>query len=1042
MKKKLLLSFLAMISMLLHTYSQRFQVTTGNQKIEEKWAVVEDPITKNYVTIGNQGPLDDSRVWISSYNLNGTLVTSALASNGRSMIARDISLAPTQPGEKPSYYITGWTNRAGTNSMFVGRIDLNGAFLWYQENPLTADGLSKEGVAIVTARNGDAVAVGNIDLGPNNPGGMQVYMARFTAAGGALQWGLTHYQRGRWMVREIATGVPDPNCPNDTEDNFIITGEAYETEQIPGPVTFAAVYTGNGQECWRNLYPAKPDNVDVTGDAGYDVVYEPRKGTYCVVGVAETQGQKRNTQFSTPYILNIAPGGALLASAVYTAGGSEPLGAYPRAVTLDGGQTGAVVFSGPDFRENKVFLGLLPNLGPPLPIGRFVYYNGPATANSYPQPYWFNDAQPEGILFSRGDTDPGYVISSNAWPVGVFGFGDGHLIKTDVNLATPNDCSPKEIQNDPQRSEQMIPVFVERKEDLNWGEVATDRQPYDVEQKFCSDPAPCVIGPASFTFTGSGLSYNFFGSGSGSGTLSWAWNFGDPGSGINNTSTLQNPSHLFTTSGNYNVCLTVTNTTASGVTCSTTVCQVIKVCNVKANFKDSIVCKTVYYTSTSTGSGPLTYNWLFDDGSTSTLANPIKTYTLCGLHVVRLIVCNPTCCDTIIKTTNIPCCTATSDFCLTNYGRVTTLSYTAVAGTSYSVFLNGGATVWANNTTKTLTAGSNTVCVRATRILCGDTCCATTCKTISVSDTCTLSGNFWFQVRTNGQVVFANQTTPAGFTSFWQFGDPGNTTSTLASPTFTYTLPGTYTACLTVKRPNGTDTCEEKVCKTIVIDPACNVQAQFKATHCTATPLNVVFANMSSGGSSYLWSFGDPASGINNTSTLASPNHVFTAPGTYYVCLQTLVNSGCWSKSCYRVVVSSVTSNTSCTLLPGSPLFRLGTEIAENEVTLVETVTSDGKAEAAKAAAAKPVLQKGTIVLFPNPASQKVQVVFAAENAGAGDVWLLNAEGMVVYKKIIAVAKGSNQLSVPVTLLPSGIYHIRIQTGSTVIKNHFMVNNQ
>ncbi|MBK8140526.1 MAG: PKD domain-containing protein [Chitinophagaceae bacterium] len=38
----------------------------------------------------------------------------------------------------------------------------------------------------------------------------------------------------------------------------------------------------------------------------------------------------------------------------------------------------------------------------------------------------------------------------------------------------------------------------------------------------------------------------------------WQWNFGDPGSGASNTSTLQNPSHTFVAAGTYTVTLTVT----------------------------------------------------------------------------------------------------------------------------------------------------------------------------------------------------------------------------------------------------------------------------------------------------------------------------------------------------------------------------------------------------------------------------------------------------------------------------------------------------
>ncbi len=41
----------------------------------------------------------------------------------------------------------------------------------------------------------------------------------------------------------------------------------------------------------------------------------------------------------------------------------------------------------------------------------------------------------------------------------------------------------------------------------------------------------------------------------------------------------------------------------------------------------------------------------------------------------------------------------------------------------------------------------------------------------------------------------------------------------------------------------------------------------------------------------YNWNFGDPGSGANNTSTLASPSHTFTAPGTYTVTLTTTITS-------------------------------------------------------------------------------------------------------------------------------------------------------
>lgn len=61
---------------------------------------------------------------------------------------------------------------------------------------------------------------------------------------------------------------------------------------------------------------------------------------------------------------------------------------------------------------------------------------------------------------------------------------------------------------------------------------------------------PQVVGQAGQTvfFTDNSLN-----------AWTWDWNFGDPASGANNTSTIQNPQHVYATNGNYTVTLIVTN---------------------------------------------------------------------------------------------------------------------------------------------------------------------------------------------------------------------------------------------------------------------------------------------------------------------------------------------------------------------------------------------------------------------------------------------------------------------------------------------------
>lgn len=58
-----------------------------------------------------------------------------------------------------------------------------------------------------------------------------------------------------------------------------------------------------------------------------------------------------------------------------------------------------------------------------------------------------------------------------------------------------------------------------------------------------------------------------FGDQSTNGAISWSWDFGD--SQVDSTSNLQNPSHVYTTGGYYNVCLAVTDTNG----CRDTICK-------------------------------------------------------------------------------------------------------------------------------------------------------------------------------------------------------------------------------------------------------------------------------------------------------------------------------------------------------------------------------------------------------------------------------------------------------------------------------------
>ena len=128
------------------------------------------------------------------------------------------------------------------------------------------------------------------------------------------------------------------------------------------------------------------------------------------------------------------------------------------------------------------------------------------------------------------------------------------------------------------------------------------------------------------------------------------------------------------------------------------------------------------------------------------------------------------------------------------------------------------------------------------------------------------------------QVSFQDLSTGAVTGWSWDLGD-SSAPSTLPSPTHTYTAPGSYTVRLTVSGPGGPDT-RTRVGYVVVSEPA--PVAEFAgAPESGVAPLAVGFTNQSSGTiTTHSWTFGD-----GGTSTLASPTHAFTSPGTYSVTL-------------------------------------------------------------------------------------------------------------------------------------------------------------
>ncbi|TSA27920.1 MAG: PKD domain-containing protein [Bacteroidetes bacterium] len=446
-----------------------------------------------------------------------------------------------------------------------------------------------------------------------------------------------------------------------------------------------------------------------------------------------------------------------------------------------------------------------------------------------------------------------------------------------------------------------------------------------IEHVVNSIPAPL----ANFTFPGSPCAQNLvpftdLSQPNGGGNIvQWAWNFDDPASGLNNNSNAQNPSHAFTTSGVFDVRLIVTNTNGC---MDTVVISVTVNARPVANFSADTAClgNLTHFTDLSTTStGTITSRyWEFGDGQTGTGANPTHLYTNPGSYSVKLTVTTSFGCtkDTTKQVIvypalsaafsyNSPACAGDSvlftDLSNSPHGFITqwvwnfgdgtppvTITYPASPNISHS-YANGGSY------TVTLTITNSDGC--------------TAVKTNLVLINYAPAANFSFAANgcENIELQFTDLTQQNGGGTLiswnWDFDDPGsgtNNTSQIKNPTHAFSTGGTFDVTLTVSNING---CIDSISKTVTISDA--PAAEFTAdTACFGLPTSFTDASTTPAGTiiGWLWNFGDPASGSNNSSTLQNPTHVFTNIGTYNVTLTATNSAGCVDDTSMQIAVHPV----------------------------------------------------------------------------------------------------------------------------------------
>ena len=377
---------------------------------------------------------------------------------------------------------------------------------------------------------------------------------------------------------------------------------------------------------------------------------------------------------------------------------------------------------------------------------------------------------------------------------------------------------------------------------------------------------------------------NFQNLSTGTGVLTYQWSFGDGG-----TSTFANPSHTYTATGNYTVRLITTNVAG----CSDTILKnnLINIGSVNAAFTTppTICAGTAINITNGSIPAPVSNTWDFGDGTTSTQTNPVKTYSLPGIYLIRLIANFGGCMDTANQTITVlpKPFAAFSENNTTSCKAPLTTTFTnlSTGATSYNWDFGDGNTSTVRNPSHTYTtSGTYTVTLIATN---ANGCTDTLQKTdlikiqaprVSINNLtgygcAPLSWTFSSTVTSSDPVV--------GYQ--WDFGD--GTTSTLQNPTHVFNA-GNYSIQLIITTAGGcTDTTTVTPGIIASVKPVPNLSATPRDV-CAHIPVN--FTDLTTGTvTNWTWHFGD-----GGTSTDQNPIHVYEDTGYFDITL-IVCNSGC-----------------------------------------------------------------------------------------------------------------------------------------------------
>jgi gliding motility-associated-like protein len=372
------------------------------------------------------------------------------------------------------------------------------------------------------------------------------------------------------------------------------------------------------------------------------------------------------------------------------------------------------------------------------------------------------------------------------------------------------------------------------------------------------------------------------------GPIKWSWNLGNGA-----TSTLQNPSTTYITTGTYTV--TLTTTYANGTSNTQTKTAYITVYDepvVDFTADKTIGCfpAVIQFTDLSTtpaGTNINSWKWDFGDGNTSNQQNPKYTYRSPGTYTVILTVGTDKGCSKVI---------VKPSYVTISQGVVPSFNFSdpsvcrAPATVNFTNSSSGPGNVsynWSfgDGSTTTITSPSHQFNVNGTYHV---------SLTVSSDQGCTDSSTVDLPIgKVNTDfivpavicpktlVTFQNNSNPRPISTKWSFSN--GQTDVFQNGQAIFFTPGNYTATVI----NTYAVCTDTLTKTITVRNGPLISFIASDTSKCQPSLTTSFTN-NTNASTYQWDFGD-----NTTSTQPNPTHTYSGFGNYNVTLIAKDTAGC-----------------------------------------------------------------------------------------------------------------------------------------------------